>query len=286
MTRKAPGKHYRKGLSILQVTRMFPDNKTAERWYQDVRWPDGPFCPYCGSFSVQSNIKHKTMTHRCRDCPEKPMFSLKTGTVMQGSKLDYQVWAIATYLLTTNIKGISSMKLHRDLEVTQKTAWHLAHRLRKGLIQERAAFSGPTEVDETYIGGKEINKHNARKLKAGRGTVGKAIVVGAKDCATNNISAATVKNNDKETLQGFVSKRVRQDAIVYTDDHRGYTGLPYKHGTVKHSTRGIRERHGAHQRDRVILGFAEKRLSWHLSPHVGQTSAAIRLGIYRPSQRP
>ena len=109
--------------------------------------------PSCGSFNVQSNIKHKTMTHRCRDCPDKRFFSLKTGTVMEGSKLGFRTWAIAVYLVTTNLKGVSSMKLHRDLGVTQKTAWHLAHRIRKSLERSEAPFSGPVEVDETYMGG-------------------------------------------------------------------------------------------------------------------------------------
>ena len=90
-----------------------------------------PIGPHCGSFNVQSGIKHKTMTHRCRECDGRPMFSLKTSNIMEGSKLGYQAWAIANYLVTTSLKGVSSMKLHRDLEITQKTAWHLAHRLRE-----------------------------------------------------------------------------------------------------------------------------------------------------------
>ena len=235
MTQKAPGKSYRKGLSLIELNGMFPDDAAAERWYTQIRWPHGAFCPYCGSFDVQCNIKHKTMTHRCRDCPTRPFFSLKTGTVMQGSKLGYQVWAIATYLITTNIKGVSSMKLHRDVKVTQKTAWHLAHRLREGLKNNTGFFFGPVEVDETYIGGKEGNKHESKKLHAGRGAVGKVAVVGAKDRQTNQVSAHVVEGTDKETLQGFVAEQTDHEATIYTDEHAAYQGLQQPHETVRHS---------------------------------------------------
>ncbi len=186
MAHKAPGKAHRKGLTLLQIADMFRDEADAKAWIEEQRWPNGPECPYCGTSNVQSGIKHKTMMYRCRACPNKAMFSLKTGTVMEGSNLKYRVWAVGMYLFTTNLKGISSMKLHRELGIGQKAAWFMLHRLRKVFEAQVSPFVGPVEVDETYIGGKEMNKHASKKLRAGRGGTGKEIVVGMKSaCHTS-----------------------------------------------------------------------------------------------------
>ena len=235
MTRKAPGKFHRKGLTLAELFRMFPDDATAERWFADQRWPEGLHCPYCGSTNVQSGAKHKTMPYRCREKECAKRFSVRTKTPMESSKLGFQVWAIAVYQVTTNLKGVSSMKLHRDLGITQRSAWFLAHRLREAWKDQGSQFVGPVEVDETFIGGKEKNKHANKKLRAGRGAVGKAIVVGAKDRETNRVSAAVVKGTDAKTLQGFVGERAVKGATIYTDDHGGYQGMPFEHETVKHS---------------------------------------------------
>ena len=131
MAHAAPGKRYQESLSFIDIIRLFPDNATAEQWFARKRWPHGPACPRCGSVKVQSGAAHKTMPYRCQEEDCRKRFSVKTGTVMQASNLGYQVWAIAMYLLLANINGVSSMRLHQELGVTQKSAWHLAHRIRK-----------------------------------------------------------------------------------------------------------------------------------------------------------
>ena len=149
--RSVPREHHRKGLSLVELTRKFPDNETAERWFVETRWPNGVACPKCGSFNVQERPTRKPQPYRCRDCRKD--FSVKTGTLMQSSKLGLQVWAVAFYLLATGTKGTSSMKLHRDLNITQKSAWHLARRIREA-IKDRAPellLDGPIEADETLI---------------------------------------------------------------------------------------------------------------------------------------
>ena len=238
MTKKAPGKSYREGITLPQLTCLFPDDSAARAWFRGRWWPNGPHCPHCGTTNVQSDIKHPTMTHRCRECPKRPLFSMKTGTLMEGSKLGYRTWAFAVYLVTTNLKGVSSMKLHRDLGVSQKTAWHLAHRIRKAWEANNPSFAGPVEADETYIGGKRKNMPKAKRAKlTGRGAVGKATVVGTKDRATNRVSARSTESTDAPTLSGFVADRTQPGAKIFTDEANAYSGLGanFDHEAVNHS---------------------------------------------------
>ena len=180
MATKAPGKAHRKGLTFLEVADRFRDKGTARGWIETVRWPQGPYCPHCGSFNVQAGIAHKTMTHRCRECDGKPMFTLRTGSVMGGSKLKYRAWAVGIYLFSVNIKGVSSMRLHREMGIGQKAAWFMLHRLRLAFDEEPGQFAGPVEADETHMGGKRKNKSaKKRKKLTGRGAVDMTPVAGA-----------------------------------------------------------------------------------------------------------
>ncbi len=159
MTHGAPGKHYRKGISLIELLQIFPDDAAAEQWFMETRWPDGIHCPYCGSARIQTGCRHRTMPLRCREyktCGAK--FSVKSNSVMESSRLGYQVWALAIHLLTTSLKSVSGMKLHRDLKVSQKTAWHLAHRLRKSFESGDRRFNGTVEADGSYFGGLEKNR--------------------------------------------------------------------------------------------------------------------------------
>ena len=233
MAHKAPGKAHREGLTVVQLADMFPDDDTATEWFESQVWPNGRHCPRCGSTNT-SEASHAKMPYWCTDC--RSYFSVKTGTVMEGSKLPLRKWAFAIYLHLTSLKGVSSMKLHRDIGVPQKTAWFMLQRIRKAWENDDDwPFAGPIEIDETYMGGRERNKHTSKKLKAGRGTVGKTAVVGAKDRKTNKVRAKVTKKTDAKTLQKFVADSAAEGATVYTDDASAYKGMPFEHESVRHS---------------------------------------------------
>ena len=232
-----PGRSHRDGLTIIGLFEMFPDDDAAEAWFEEQRWPDGQrFCPECGSINHAIVKSRKPMPYRCRDC--RKHFSVRKGTVMQGSPLGLRLWVIAIYMMTTGIKGTSSMKLHRELGITQKTSWFMMQRIREAFVEGYyIAMPGPVEVDETYIGGKRKNMPaKKRKQLTGRGAVGKTAVVGAKDRASKMVSATVVERTDAATLLDFVAKYADARATVYTDDAKAYKGLPNKHESVSHST--------------------------------------------------
>ncbi len=236
MGKSAPGKSYRKGISLKAAMRLFSDEAKANQWFVDRRWPDGMRCAYCESERVSDRkTRRKTPQYHCKDCGKN--FTVKTNTIMHDSKLSLCDWGLAFYLHVTNLKGVSSMKLHRDLEIRQPSAWHMAHRIREAWNDETGQFAGPVEVDETYIGGKERNKHQSKKLNAGRGPVGKTAVVGMKDRDTGQIASRVVEHTDAPELQGFVHEHTDPDAQVYTDEASAYNGLRRSHEAVKHSVK-------------------------------------------------
>ena len=233
MAHNAPGKHYRDGLTTREIMLMFPDTAAAEKWFESIFWDEGRFCPRCGSLDTIERKSRKPMPYRCRDC--RKYFSVRTGTVMAHSKIKLEDWAYAVYLQAVSLKGVSSMRLHRELGIGQQAAWFMAHRIREA-YEQQGAFLGPVEVDEAYFGGLEKNKHAYKKLNAGRGTVGKTAVVGVKDRRSGNVHAEVVSSTNRETLQRIVSKHSKSGAVVFTDEAKAYEGMKNrKHKAVRHS---------------------------------------------------
>ena len=141
---------------------MFSDEEAARKWFEDRIWPDGRRCPRCEGTRTREVKNQKPVPYWCTDC--RKYFSVKVGTVMESSKLFLLKWVYAIYLHLTNLKGVSSMKLHRDVGIRQSTAWHLIHRIRKAMGDaDDDLFGGPIEVDETYVGGKEQNRRKGEK---------------------------------------------------------------------------------------------------------------------------
>ena len=219
----------------MELADKFPDEKFAIKWFESIYWPKTRCCGHCGSLSTHETPHHKSMPYRCNDC--RGYFSVRTGTAFQCSRLSLRKWAFAIYLYVTNLKSISSMKLHRDIKVTQKTAWFMLHRLREAWnASEIDKLLGPVEVDETYFGGKRRNMSNSkRKTLEGRGAVGKTAIVGMKDRDSNQVRAKVVERTDAATLQAFVVENANDFATIYTDDASAYASLPHRHDTVRHS---------------------------------------------------
>ena len=241
MTQKAPGKSYRRGLSLIEMMEMFPTEQAAAEWFESVLWDGKRHCGKCGSTRTRK-ASHEKMPYWCSDC--RSYFSIRTGTPMMNSKIPLRKWAIGIYICLTSLKSVSSMKLHRDLDISQKAAWFMLHRIREAWAgtdnDNNGRFEGPVEVDETYMGGKRANMSNSKRKElegTGRGAVGKTAVVGVKDRTSNEVRAEVVKATDAVTLQTFVVKNTASGATVYTDDATAYEGLPYYHESVKHSVK-------------------------------------------------
>ena len=153
-----PGRSEREGISVVELFQMFPDDEAAERWYEAIRWPDGRRCTDCGSDRYSVVKGRKPMPYKCRDC--RNYFSVRKGTTMHGSNLGYQKWLVATHMMATNLKGVSSLKLHRDLKIRQATAWHMMQRIREAWSDEPIPVQRPhyDSSDGRYLHGGMVGK--------------------------------------------------------------------------------------------------------------------------------
>ena len=218
-------------MSLVSFFRQFPDDDAAERHFINARWPDGIRCPRCDGGNVQEKAVHKSMPHRCRDC--RRYFSVRTGSIMADSKLGYQTWLLAAYLLHTAKKGMSSIALGEKLGVCQKTAWFLAHRIRETWTDSGELMTGTVEADETYVGGSDKSRHLDRK-----GKIPKMPVVGARERETGRVSAVVMPKVDLIRVYDWLDTVVSKSARLFTDEAKVYVGYPVsEHRTVKHKSK-------------------------------------------------
>jgi transposase-like protein len=230
-------------ISTFELFNLIPDAETARLYLESRLWPNGVTCPTCAGRERITNRKGDF--YRCNVC--ETTFTVRTGTIFERSHVPLHKWIYAMYLVVTARKGISSMQLAKEIGVTQKTAWFMLQRLREACSGKMDKLSGLVEVDECFVGGKEANKHEWKKLRAGRGSVGKTAVVGLRERG-GRVIAYPVENTDKEALQGAVLDNVEIGSQVMTDEASGYQGMDglfYSHEKVNHGA-GEYKRNAVH----------------------------------------
>jgi len=222
---------------------IFTDDNAAREALEQTRWPNGPVCPHCGAMervAAVSGEKHRSGLYYCNEC--KGQFTVTVGTVFERSKIPLSKWWLAIYLLGSSKKGMSSHQLHRMLGVTYKTAWFMTHRIREAMREDAipgglGGANKVVEIDETYVGGKEGNKHAWKRQNKGRGAVGKAPIISLVE-RDGQVRSFHVANVTAQTLRPVIVTQVSRASYIMTDDAAVYTvfGREFAgHGTVNHS---------------------------------------------------
>ena len=234
--------------TLLECSRYFAgDPAIAVEFLAAIRWKDGVVCQHCGS-KKHSSLKTRRIW-KCREC--KKQFSVKAGTVFEDSPIPLDKWMMVVWLVVNCKNGISSWEIHRDLKVTQKTAWFMLHRVRLALKSESGFLLGgegtEVEVDESYVGGKLNNMHKDRRAKLGlamRGTASKTAVQGMLDRNLREVRATVVPDTKRETLQNLVLNNIHHGSTVYSDESVTYDKLSenFVHEVVNHSEEYVRGR--------------------------------------------
>ena len=236
-------------ISLLQLLELIPDETTARLYLEGRRWPDGVCCPTCKGRD-RITTRKRSGYYRCNPCKED--FTVRTGTIFERSHVPLRKWICAMYLLVTARKGISSLQLAKELSVTQKTAWFMLHRLREACGGDPTKLRGDVEIDETYIGGRESAKHESRKLRQGRGTIGKTPVLGMRQRGGKTY-ATPVQAVDTSTVLDQIHRHVEVGSTVHTDEAAVYNSIDslfFRRESINHSA-------GEYSRDGVTTNSVE-----------------------------